>query len=99
MEGGNDFKNKHNIMLFRNNSDELNTTGCDSATMLSVKSGGGGTIQRTQAAIYQPASGEKHVLFYPTSPALSGESEEPPHCWSQRTASWATITNVSTKFQ
>jgi hypothetical protein len=51
-------------------------------------------VGRTQ--IYQqPSTGEKHVLFYPTSPAPSVNSEE-RRSWSQASSSVAN-TQVSLK--
>ncbi|KYB27911.1 gamma-sarcoglycan isoform X1 [Tribolium castaneum] len=46
-------------------------------------------VGRTQ--IYQPSTGEKHVLFYPTSPAPSVNSDE-RRSWSQASSSLATQT-------
>lgn len=44
---------------------------------------GGG---RTQSVYQQQSTGEKHVLFYPTSPAPSANSEE-RRSWSQASSS------------
>lgn len=61
--------------------------------------GGGGDdlflngVGRAQSVYQQPSTGEKHVLFYPTSPAPSVNSEE-RRSWSQASSSFAN-THVS----
>ncbi|KAF5302001.1 hypothetical protein FQR65_LT08666 [Abscondita terminalis] len=45
---------------------------------------------RTQSVYQQPSTGEKHVLFYPTSPAPSANSEE-RRSWSQASSSAANL--------
>lgn len=43
-------------------------------------------------SVYQPASGEKHVLFYPTSPAPSAASDE-HRSWSSTSYATSTVAN------
>lgn len=51
---------------------------------------------RAQSIYQQPSTGEKHVLFYPTSPAPSLNSDE-RRSWSQ--ASSSAVNNVSYSLQ
>lgn len=43
-------------------------------------------------SVYQPASGEKHVLFYPTSPAPSVASDE-HRSWSSTSYATSNVAN------
>lgn len=49
-------------------------------------------------SVYQPSSGEKHVLFYPTSSPVPSAGSDEPRSWSQGSSSCAnntTSTHVS----
>ncbi|KAK9708688.1 hypothetical protein QE152_g27055 [Popillia japonica] len=54
-------------------------------------------VGRAQTVYQQASTGEKHVLFHPTSPAPSVNSEE-RRSWSQASSSFANAQHVSAQY-
>lgn len=47
-------------------------------------------------SVYQPSSGEKHVLFYPTSSPVPSAGSDEPRSWSQGSSCAANNTTNAT---